>query len=177
MDGDGGRFDEHPLIEGHTGNVVKGGTFADDHMAGEISVEVDIVIGKESVNAAVFAEVGFGRGIFTGRALAAGDDTGNDFVTDGDGFTGGVGFDIFTDFDDFAAALMSEDDRTEVEWITFVFVTVGTAYAAALNFDEDLIVIDFGDGEFAEFKFTGFDEVRQFCHFSHDKKSLYFLGW
>lgn len=63
----------------------------------------------------------------------------------------------------------------ESERVAFVFMSVGAAYAAAFHSDENLVIIDFRDGIFSEFKFTGFDEIREFCHFSHFYSPVLFI--
>ena len=136
-------------------------------MRGEITVQVNVVIGKEPVNAAVLAEVRPRRGVFAGGAFPARNNACHKLVAEFHGFSGGIGFDVLAEFDDLAGPLVSENDRTQSERIALVFMAVGSADAAAFHLDENLVVVDFRNWVFSEFKFTGFYEIREFCHFCH----------
>ena len=144
-------------------------------MSGEITVQVNIVVGEKPVNAAVFAEIRAGRRILTCGTFAAGDDACHKFVAELYRLAGGIGLHIPAELDDLAGTFVPENNRAESERVAFVFMSVGTAYAAAFHSDENLVIIDFRDGIFSEFKFTGFDEIREFCHFSHFYSPVLFI--
>ena len=83
--------------------------------------------------------------IFAGVAYAAGFEAGDDFIAHFERFAGIVGFDVFAEFYDDTRALVTQLDGNIAERIALVFVHVGAADAAALDFDENFVVIDLGD--------------------------------
>ena len=83
---------------------------------------------------------------------------GDDFVAQMQVFSGAVLFDIFAHFYNFACALMAEDERDEIERIALKFVRIGTADAASLYFDKDIVVADFGKRILLDFIFLLLDQ-------------------
>ena len=95
------------------------------------------------------------QNLAAGGAGAAGDDAGHDLVADSKRFAGEVSLDVFAHLDDGAASFVTEDGRAETEGVAFVFVTVGTADAAAFDFDQHFVVTDGGNGVFLQLHFAG----------------------
>ena len=169
MDGDGGRLDQHALVKGHAGDVEEGRAFADFQIGAEVAVEVHFVIREESVNADVFAEACACGSVLAGGAVSAGNDAGDDLVAEPDSASLGVCLDVLADLDDFAGTFVSENNAfcAEPERVALVLMSIGAADAAAFDFDEHFIIVDFRNRVFAEFEFAGFDQHCNCCHFSH----------
>ena len=96
-------------------------------------------------------------------AFAAGDNGCYHFIANLDGLTGCVCFDILTKSNDLACAFVSEDYGHKTERVCSPFVNVSTADACAFNFNEDIVILKFGNGEFLD--------LDSFCFCKHSNLS------
>lgn len=88
-------------------------------------------------------------------AVGGDEDGGDDFVAGGEREALEVLQAGGAEGDDFAGALVAEDDGDEFERVAFVFVDVGAADAAALDLDEEFAGQEGGRGEVADLEGAG----------------------
>ena len=84
-----------------------------------------------------------------------------------------IAFDIFAEVDDLARALVPERDGNDPEGIALPFVHVGSAYAAALDFDENVVVVERGNGILFDLDMFGGRERGDLCGFGNPRALLF----
>ena len=166
------RFDQHALVKRQPGHVEEGRIRPDLEVLGIVAVEMNLVIGKEPVDTAMFTEIGTGGCVLAGAAMSAGNHAGDDLVADLDRHTGGIVGDILSEHLDGTGPLMTEHHRAESEGIALVFVAVSAADAAPLDLDQHLIIADRRNRKLFDFELAGSDQHRSLRHFRHDITSF-----
>ena len=76
--------------------------------------------------------------------------TGNDLVANYKRFARAVLFHVFPHFNDFACALMTENQWNQTERVTFKLMCIRTADAAPFHLDQNIVVSQFRDGIFLD---------------------------
>lgn len=155
---DGRRLDEHPEVEAEVVDHEKRRVRAHDHMLGEIPVEVRVVVGDEAVDAEVFAQIEARGRVEAGVAFAAGADARHNPVAQPHRLSAAVTRHIFSKGDDLSGALVPENKGREFHRVTAEFMDIGSANPAAFDPDQNLVVADFPDREFADLDFSGSGE-------------------
>ena len=162
VDQNGCRFDQNTGFEIELGNVEDRGAAADENVVRKPAVEVNVVIGKQTVNICA-ADILLVEVEHRDVGVVLEDHTGDNLIADAEGLASGVELDILTDLDDFTGAFVTECNGNQTEGVALEFVCVGTADTAAFNFDEDVIVADFGHRVFLDnelFRFNQHGNVR-----------------
>jgi hypothetical protein len=114
---------------------------------------VSVAVRDKTKHALLVAKVGVSGLVTTYEALTATDNRGNDLVTYLDRLTCGIGLHVFTKSDDLAGTLMTESYRNKSEGVALPLVDVGAANAAALDLDENVVVLKCGNRKFLYFYF------------------------
>jgi hypothetical protein len=113
--------------------------------------EYALLIAKVCVCGVVAADIAF----------AAGCNGCYDLVANLDGVAGCIAFYVFTESDDLACALVTENYGDKTEGVALPFVYVRTANARAFNLNEYVVILKFGNGKFFEFYFLC---IRKHCN-------------
>ena len=153
MHANGGKLQQHSFLNIKAVDVEVGCAGAvNQQVIGEPAVEVMLaVVRDEAEDALLIAEVGVARMIAADSAFAALGDGGDDFIADLQRFACGIALDVLADGNNLAGAFVAENDRNVTERVALPLVNIGSADAAALDADENLIVADLGDGVFLDF--------------------------
>ena len=156
------RLDEDSGIEIEVAYVEYGGAASYEDIIGEPAVEVNVIVGKKTVYVCA-ADVLFVKVIHGDVGIVLEDHTSNNLITDGKGLACAVLLYVLTHLDDLACAFMTEGNGDKTKGVTLKFMRVSTANAAAFDLDENVIVADFGNGVFLDFKFF---ELCEHCNLS-----------
>ena len=130
---------------------------SDEDVISEPSVEFNIIIRKKSVNISA-ANVFLVEVEHCDFRIIFEDHTCNNFITDLNRFTSCINFNVFTHSYDLTCSFVSENNRDQIEWVIFVFVSICTTNATAFYFNKDIVVTDFRKRILLKF------EVFLFCH-------------
>ena len=130
---------------------------SDEDVVSEPAVELHIVIRKKSVNVSA-AHVLLVQVKHCDLRIILEDHTGNNLVADLHRLAGCVDLNVLTHCNDLAGSFMSQNYRNQAEGIVFVFVSIGSADAAAFNLNQDIVVSNFRKGILLQF------EVLLLCH-------------
>ena len=110
----------------------------------------------QTEHALLVTKVGVGGMVAADLALSAGNNGGDELIADLDGIACGIELDVLTQTNDLTRALVTENDGDQSEGIALPLVHVGAAYAAALDTNEDIVILKhFGNGKFLDLNMLG----------------------
>ncbi len=161
MDAHGGKLQQHPLVEVQVVDLEVGSACAaDQHVVREPAVDAVALIGAPLVadqteHALIVAQVGTTRHHAANVAVAAGDDGSDQLVPDLQRLAGGIALDVLAEVHHLAGSLVTQHDGNESERILTPLVHVGAADACALHADKNIVVGQFGNGNFLDLKLLG----------------------
>jgi hypothetical protein len=161
------KLKDHSFIEVEVVyHEVRSAFISDEHMCCKPTVEgVFFVVADKAEYALLIAKVCVCGVVAADVAFAAGCNGCSDFIANLDGVAGCIAFYVFTESDDLACALVTENYGDKTEGVALPFVYVCTANARAFNFNEDIVVLKFGNGKFFDFYFLCICEHCNLCCF------------
>ena len=154
------KLEDHSLLKVKLVNLEIGYTVAalDYHIVCEptvnsVTFSCTSLVTDQTENALIVTKIGSAGNHTASVAIAAADYGGNDLVANLQGLACGVAIYVFTDRNDLARALVTENYGNETEGVHFPLVYVGSADACALNSYENIVVAKRGDRDLLYFDF------------------------
>ena len=128
---------------------------SDEDVISEPAVEFNVVIRKKSVYVSA-AYIFLVQVKHCDIRIIFKDHTGNNLVTNLNRFSSCIYFNIFTHCNDLTCSLMSESYRDQIKRISLEFMCICTADTASLYFNQDVIISDWRNRVFFQFKMLFF---------------------
>ena len=153
------RLDQNSGIQIQIAYIKYRRTAADQNVIGKPSVQMHIVVWKQSIyirrTYVLFIQV-----IHRDFRVIFKDHTGHDLVSDMKVFARTVFLYVLSHLDDLAGPFMSERYRDQTERVAFKFMRIRSADAAAFHLDQNVVIADLRHGKLFYFKFFQFCQHR-----------------